>query len=871
MPEKSQLPDLTTLYDRLGIPPSGRRAVEHIRHSEPVRRVGSGRSNANVRFASRKMGHTVHCESRTVEYPFALLCEFDPEVIEFWDQSFTFTLRHIAKSGKRCAHSQTPDFLVISTNEIAFVECKSESELAKLALAKPNLFQRDENQAWRCPPGETAAAEYGLQYRVHSSACASSRFVRNAEFIYDYVQGTPDEKLLPTISIIVQHVQEKRIKRLDRLIREYKSPDAIYWAIATRQIYFDFSKDLLARAETAHVYADESYCQAIQHCSDHSSAIPANSISLQSGTEILWDNQPWQVINIGNGQYTLRQADKQLVTLSESQVSKLVRDRKITRVGGSKEKSKAVSQVLRASPTDLATANERMKALKGAENGSSIPCSMRTLRHWKKSADEALQLFGNPLLGLIPKTSARGNRTQKIMPRQAEVLSTSIHEHFLTKTARDYKSAYNNYIAQQQNSGIPTVSYQTYINWCKNISATIRTVAREGRKSAYQLGPSLNEKSELPPHGDRAFEIAHIDHTPVEIELVSSITGEVLGHPWLTLLIDAFSRVVLGHFLTFEKPSVRSVMMVIRDCVRRHGRLPHNIVVDRGAEFGSIYFESFCAMYTTNIINRPPGEPRFGSPIERQFGSTQSAFIYDLAGNARNKKLGRSLSASHQPGKEAIWTPDAFNARLEDWLYLTCPHLPHLGILEHPADRLDRSIATTGSREQIFIPFDELFILSSLPAPQPGTRKLRSGTISLNHMSYECKDALEAKCDQQKVPVRYDPYNALILYAFVDDRWLLFKNSWSLLVEYSERDILLVHMEVMARAYRAKKEYREIPILLRNFFIESRQREQILFAQRNINQLAASPRQTSDNTEIDVDIAIDEISDIASFVEFIDQ
>jgi len=55
-----------------------------------------------------------------------------------------------------------------------------------------------------------------------------------------------------------------------------------------------------------------------------------------------------------------------------------------------------------------------------------------------------------------------------------------------------------------------------------------------------------------------------------------------LGRPWLTVLIDAFSRRCLAFYLTFDEPSYRSCMMILRDCVRRHSRLPQTLVLDGG-------------------------------------------------------------------------------------------------------------------------------------------------------------------------------------------------------------------------------------------------------------------------------------------------
>jgi len=63
------------------------------------------------------------------------------------------------------------------------------------------------------------------------------------------------------------------------------------------------------------------------------------------------------------------------------------------------------------------------------------------------------------------------------------------------------------------------------------------------------------------------------------------------------MLTDAFSRRVLAFSLTFDPPSYRACMMIIRECVARHNRLPQIFVVDGGAEFDSVYFETILATF----------------------------------------------------------------------------------------------------------------------------------------------------------------------------------------------------------------------------------------------------------------------------------
>ena len=114
----SERAGLDELYDRLDIPLVGRHAIESIRNSPPARRVDSGRGNVAVRFPSRKMGHVVQAESGTIEYPFVLECEHDPEVLEIWDQVAPLTVRYRGSDGRQRAHRETTDFLVIKRDRI---------------------------------------------------------------------------------------------------------------------------------------------------------------------------------------------------------------------------------------------------------------------------------------------------------------------------------------------------------------------------------------------------------------------------------------------------------------------------------------------------------------------------------------------------------------------------------------------------------------------------------------------------------------------------------------------------------------------------------------------------------------------------------
>jgi transposase InsO family protein len=63
-----------------------------------------------------------------------------------------------------------------------------------------------------------------------------------------------------------------------------------------------------------------------------------------------------------------------------------------------------------------------------------------------------------------------------------------------------------------------------------------------------------------------------------------------------------------------------------------------------GAEFRSTYFESLLARYYCTKKTRPGAQPRFGSVIERLFGTTNTEFIHNLRGNTQASKHPRLLT-----------------------------------------------------------------------------------------------------------------------------------------------------------------------------------------------------------------------------------
>jgi putative transposase len=439
---------------------------------------------------------------------------------------------------------------------------------------------------------------------------------------------------------------------------------------------------------------------------------------------------------------------------------------------------KISSALAAASEHDLKIANQRFEIVRrhlncqAPVNETSI--SERTLRLWAASYRHAQAQYGSGYLGLIPKTRQRGNRGSKLPAESRALLNDYIEQGYETLKQKSKFSVWAALLHACQEKGIVPPSYATFCLAAKRRPQFESTLKRQGRRAAYTHEAFYWElELSTPRHGDRPFEICHIDHTELDVELVCSHTGRVLGRPWMTLMTDAFSRRCLAVCLGFDAPSYRSCMMILRDCVRRHGRLPQILVVDGGPEFQSTYFEALLARYECIKKTRPPAKARFGSCCERLFGTTNTRFIYNLQGNTQITRNIRLITKSIDPRELAAWTLAELHRRLSEFLFEVYDTIDHPTLGQSPREAFRTGFEASGFRAERMIPYDQEFLMATLPTTPKGTAKVMPGRgVMINHIYYWSSSFQVPGVENQQVPIRYDPFDAGTAYAFIEGRWV---------------------------------------------------------------------------------------------------
>ncbi len=133
------------------------------------------------------------------------------------------------------------------------------------------------------------------------------------------------------------------------------------------------------------------------------------------------------------------------------------------------------------------------------------------------------------------------------------------------------------------------------------------------------------------------------DHTRVDLLLVDR-HGEILGRPWLTTVIDSYSRCIIGINLGFDAPSSQVVALALRHAILpkqysaeyglhcdwgTYGK-PEHFYTDGGKDFRSEHLSQISVQlgFVCHLRDRPSE----GGIVERPFGTLNTEVFATLPG-----------------------------------------------------------------------------------------------------------------------------------------------------------------------------------------------------------------------------------------------
>jgi len=286
--------------------------------------------------------------------------------------------------------------------------------------------------------------------------------------------------------------------------------------------------------------------------------------------------------------------------------------------------------------------------------------------------------------------------------------------------------------------------------------------------------PALRNPDNIPATR-RALGIVQVDHTLVDVIVVEEGTRRPIGRPWITVVFDVATRVVLGFHATLESPSATSVAMALSMACLPKGPwlrsvgvdvewpmtgLPEVLHLDNGREFHSEALRRGCERHDIRLTYRPPGQPHTGGHIERYLGTLMRR-IHGLPGTTSSNPKARGSYPSEKRSSLTL-------AELQAWLTLEIAGRYHSavhrgihlspGAAWHKAIR-GRSMRTPMRPKELAIDF--------LPAVP---RKIGRSGFQFLHIRYWDPQIPRLFAGSGRTWVRYDPRNLARVFVPIPGR-----------------------------------------------------------------------------------------------------
>lgn len=708
--------ELESHLQALKLPAPGIEYVLAVASAPPSRRVGTHRRrNFIVDVPLPRFGVVIQAESASGEYFFLLETSRRREVKAIFDQPKPIHLMITNRRGIRTPIEYTADYLIISEEFVTAYEVKADKDLADLCEARPVDWERN-NTGFNYLPASRHYETMGIRYSVVPNSSISSVRGENLRLLsaIQHVDNSPT-------------LQKLRTKAWN-LIR---SVEAIQVG------------DVLAR------------------------------LGVQDATAVM------QLLDQG---LVYADLDQQLLTSpaavwvsTNPEIPSLLK-RSGSRLSAALDAKQPVSTAVVSNPShhsEIALRYALCGLVQEPDFDVLASRSKRSLRRYRKLLRDS---SGDPR-SLFPKWNRSGNKLLRKPAAHYDlmhaVILNSQSDPNLSTNANSYLAYLSAFRTQFGGASEVPFAESTFYRHCfalarQQSSSAARGGRRMGNANAATIDP--RHRGML---ATRAFSIAHIDHWNVDLQLVvCTLDGQrITQRPWLTAMVDSYSGEVLGLWLTFRAPSREACSMVVRDCVRRHGRLPEMLVVDGGSEFDSVQFAAMLAEMRITRANRPPEDPRFGQEAERLFGGLKERFARGLPGFIEGVASARKVSGAFSASNRAELRLHELLEAMESYVFRGYNLSPKPGCLESRAGLRAQSDALFPFSGSKVAWNTEFLIRTSVEAPRE-TYALSPGRgVRVLGRWYSGEGLVDYRGFKKDLKVRIDPFDHAVVYACIDGKW----------------------------------------------------------------------------------------------------
>ncbi|PON13937.1 hypothetical protein C2W62_31710 [Candidatus Entotheonella serta] len=180
--------------------------------------------------------------------------------------------------------------------------------------------------------------------------------------------------------------------------------------------------------------------------------------------------------------------------------------------------------------------------------------------------------------------------------------------------------------------GLHPPGYRTVYDLIQQMDPALLMLAHDGSKEYRETYDLLYRREAEAPNT-----MWQADHALLDI-LLKDDRGEP-QKPWLTIVIDDYSRALAGYLLTFDAPCALHTALALRQAVWRKADsnwqvcgIPDVLYTDNGSDFISEHIEQVCADLKIRMTFLRPGQPRGRGRVERFFSTVNQRLLTQLPG-----------------------------------------------------------------------------------------------------------------------------------------------------------------------------------------------------------------------------------------------
>lgn len=331
----------------------------------------------------------------------------------------------------------------------------------------------------------------------------------------------------------------------------------------------------------------------------------------------------------------------------------------------------------------------KLKVISEALGDSCAP-SISTVRRW------CSRFLGNNVVRLVPKHTSKG-RGSVISGELEEVLLDVINRVYLQLERQKISVVVGEYLKildEKNATRLPSdqlikpcgMTIRRYIAKLDPYEVDVHRIGKYAAKKKHRVASEVLVV-------DSVLDRWEIDHTLLDVLLVDEETGLVIGRPYITVVLDKFSRMIMGYLLHLSAPNTETVLRVIERAIRpkaellarfpkvqnewrAHG-IPARLVPDNAAEFhADDMIAGFNELGIEIMYPRSRGPEMKGS-VERFFRTQNIGLIHKLPGTTFSSIQEKG---DYKSEKHACFTLAQLEASVVKWIVDAYHQTPHRGL-----------------------------------------------------------------------------------------------------------------------------------------------------------------------------------------------